>query len=182
MRTVSEPEPRCMSAEAEARQDILADGALVVREYVRWEDVHEEGKVLHGTHCIRKKVSVWFIEMAHGSGRVVFSPNMPYMSTLCAVKGRSSQRTTRLSENGWSALSQTRRYLRMAFIVLFHLRAPSQVPASIHRSPAMVPLVLPVRKSTNQTAIVDQPEIRLGQRETQPTYERNHYEVPGTLL
>ena len=50
MRTVSEPEPRCMSAEAEARQDILADGALVVREYVRWEDVHEEGKVLHGAH------------------------------------------------------------------------------------------------------------------------------------
>ena len=48
MCTVSEPEPRCMSAEAEARQD--PDGALVVREYVRGEDVHNEGKVLHDAH------------------------------------------------------------------------------------------------------------------------------------
>ena len=50
MCTVSEPEPHCVSAEVEARRDPLADGALVVREYVRWEDVYEEGKILHGAH------------------------------------------------------------------------------------------------------------------------------------
>ena len=60
---MSEPEPHCVSAEVEARRDPLADGALVVREYVRWEDVHEEGKILHGPLAIRKKMSVCFVRL-----------------------------------------------------------------------------------------------------------------------
>lgn len=46
-RTVSEPEPRCVPSEAEACEDPFTDDTLVVREDVRWEDVDEEGQVLH---------------------------------------------------------------------------------------------------------------------------------------
>ena len=36
-----------MSSKAEAREDPFADGTLVVRKDVRWEDIDEEGQVLH---------------------------------------------------------------------------------------------------------------------------------------
>ena len=44
---MSEPEPRRVSSEAEACEDPLTDCTLVVRKDVRWEDVDEEGQVLH---------------------------------------------------------------------------------------------------------------------------------------
>ena len=44
---MSEREPRRVSSKAEAREDPLADGTLVVRKDVRWEDIDEEGQVLH---------------------------------------------------------------------------------------------------------------------------------------
>ena len=62
MRTVSEPEPCCVAAEAEARQNPLADGAFVVREYVRREDVDEKRDVLHGADCIKIKVSALVLQ------------------------------------------------------------------------------------------------------------------------
>ena len=45
-----------MAAEAEARKNPLPNGALVVREYVRREDVDEERDVLHGADCIKIKI------------------------------------------------------------------------------------------------------------------------------
>ena len=44
---MSEREPRRVSSKAEAREDPFADGTLVVRKDVRWEDIDEEGQVLH---------------------------------------------------------------------------------------------------------------------------------------
>ena len=62
MRTVSEPEPCCVAAEAEARQNPLPNGALVVREYVRREDVDEKRDVLHGADCIKIKISALVLQ------------------------------------------------------------------------------------------------------------------------
>lgn len=44
---MSEREPRRVSSKAEAREDPFADGTLVVRKDVRWENIDEEGQVLH---------------------------------------------------------------------------------------------------------------------------------------
>jgi len=60
---------------------------------------------------------------------------------------------------------RARKYTRMALVVIFLFPTPSQVPAFIHRSLAMVPLVLPIPPRRSATRIVSH---QVGQRGCKP--------------
>jgi hypothetical protein len=140
---VSESQPCRVSAEAEARYGPVADGALVVREYVRWEDVDEERNVLHCAHYKTKQGRA-NVDQARASANPPIcasptnAPSMPYKSTLYKCERGSPGSANHIQQRIYGK----RGYSRMAIVVIFLFTAPSQVPAFVHRSLAVVPLIL----------------------------------------
>ena len=110
------------------------------------------------------------------------------MSTLYSERGKGACSCQKQTD--CPVPHRPRNYSRVAIVVVFLLPAPSQIRVFIHRSLAVVPLVLltpqkAVSASPSLTRIVSRREV--GQRgrkplERKPTYERDYYEIPRFML